>query len=160
MRISLRDGLILALWLGAAGAASAEPPRPPHSYTVCSPTERFCADVDAVKDVVRVYEKRTGRIRWKMPGWFNNVWLSEDGDVVALTLDNVLPQYDAKLPVIGFFRRGRSAGKVRMGEVVPKNETITVVSGIDWGSCEGFGVDGRFSVMTPRGRRVYFSPTK
>jgi hypothetical protein len=153
--------VIATVLVALSSRAVADSPAPlPHSYVACSPTERFCADLDFKKDLIRVYEKRTERTLWTMPGWFPNVWLSEDGEVIAVTRDDLVPEYNPDLPVIDFFRRGRRAGQVRMGEAVPKSETTRTVSHVFWGMPEGFGVDGRFSVKTPHERRVFFTPVR
>ena len=95
----------------------------------------MCAESDPTTRVTRVVNRSSGRELWTLPGWHRWMFVSNDGQFLAVVHDglNLVPT-DASLTqeVMRLYRRGRLVRAVRLGDLY--------TSPSQWGRTESHGV--------------------
>ncbi|WP_282607777.1 hypothetical protein [Pelagibius sp. Alg239-R121] len=153
----IRLTVLVALLLSPRVHADA-PPRAPADKSLCAPSGIFCAQMDVDPAETRIV---TGhRILWRMPGWYRDAHLADDGEhfVVGYHGRNLLQQdYKPETVMITFWRRDEIIRRVTLSEIIEDESNLKpTVSHFLWGHSVGFDCQGRFVIHTVENRRIAF----
>src|SRR5579871_2348886 len=80
-------------------------PRPPYDYRVCSSNNVFCAQA-TVSEGIRIFKISQGGAEYLLrtiPGWYPQVFLSNDGEKLVTVLTTIVPEYALDQPVVKIF---------------------------------------------------------
>ena len=161
------NGAAVALLLAAAALGTAradEPLPPPHRYTACSPSKRFCVTSDPQQGTFAHSPDRPGvdGARWRIPRWFRVLYASDDPDLLVTGHDGislVSAEAPAAVEILDFWRRGKLVRTYKLGELVDVRSLRPTASHLYWGDYQGFDTDGLFRVSTVEGKVLVFAPT-
>ena len=157
-----RSLLAIALVAFSIGKALADEPLPaPETKVVCSASGKFCvtSDLDAQATFLRV--KSTRKLLWSVPGWHRWIFVSDDGQTIAIGYDgmNLVPR-DVTLsePIIYVYNNGRLVRTVVLGDFFKSVSELTpTVSHYAWGSIQGFNRSNQLVVALVNGTYAAFS---
>lgn len=157
----LLNGLLVltVLIVFADRALGDEPLEPSRTYASCSPSGRFCAEMNAEERQTIVRQGDTEI--WRMEGWFEDAYLADDGDhlVVGYWGLSLLPvNFSPGTVVVTFYRRGELVQKVQVSEIVHDLKSLPITGSHRlWGRTIGFDEFGRFIVRTAENRAIAFN---
>jgi hypothetical protein len=103
----------------------------------------------------------TGKKPWKIAGWHQWMFLSDDGESAVIGYEgmNLIPQ-DVQLsePVLFFYNRGQLVRTVKLDELYrSKSQLRRTVSHFEWVSQLGFSDFNQFVIELVNGNRVAFA---
>lgn len=119
------------------------PSRGVYDYKVCSSNKYFCAFVSS-SEGIRVF--RTGDESKKdpfttIPGWYSQVFISNDGLKIVTVGATIVPSKNFEQPVVKIFLKNKPFKSFTVQTIV-KNHSITQsTSGYHWGEPIGFNAD-------------------
>ena len=155
--------LVLAFSVGlVAISASADDPLPPPSQIVaCSPSGKFCAASDPVRQVTLIISKPSDKVLWSIPGWHRWLFVSDNAESVVIGYDGMnFVDQDVSLnqPVIFFYDRGKLIRMIRLSDLYrSKSQLQRTASHLYWGYILGFNRTNQLVVELPDARRVAFN---
>ena len=152
--------IIVALCAYMGSALADAPLPPPATYREHSPSGKFAAISDASAGTT-VVESASGRELWQVPGWHRSIFLSDDGEHLAIGYDgfDLLP-LDApdSLEMISFWSRGRKIKSVPLQAIVPDRSLLRrTVSHYAWGNIGGIDHNNRLIVTRIDGKVFRFN---
>lgn len=158
----IRYFLALAFVACSTRNALADEPLPAlETKIVCSGSGKFCvtSDLDAQTTSLRV--KSTGKLLWSVPGWHRWIFVSDDGQTIAIGYDgmNLVPR-DVTLgePIIYIYKKGKLLRTVVLGDFFKsKSELRPTVSHYAWGNIQGFNRSNQLVVALANGKYAAFS---
>ena len=156
-----RIGVLIAYLLTfTLGAGADEPAMPPSLRTFESPHGKIRVLSDPTKGT-DVIEVATGKLLWHMAGWFENLYVLDDGEHLASVWGgfNLIP-LDApdSFTMIWFWEHGRETRSVSLSEIVPdRSILIRTVSHYAWGNFAGIDERDRLVVVPNDKKAILFS---
>lgn len=148
-----------AISLAWPSLAQADEPLPPASTTQFnSPNKRFIAVSDPDRGTA-VVESSSGRVLWRMPGWFRSLHVSDGGETVVAAASNLIP-LDAgeSFELLVFWHRGQKVKVVTLADIVPDRDLLVrTVSHYAWGDVNGIDAKGRLQVTRVDGKVFRFN---
>lgn len=154
--------LAIALVTFSNGKAFADEPMPaPETKVVCSTSGKFCVTSDFYAQETFLKVKSTGKVLWSVPGWHPWIFVSDDGQTIAIGYDgmNLVPR-DVTLsePIIYIYNNAKLVRTVELGDVFESISELTpTVSHYAWGSIEGFNRSNQLVVALVNGTYAAFS---
>lgn len=148
---------LMATWLSASSALADAPLPAPEDKAVCSPSGVACAVMNV--DAGRTSFVKDGRVLWRMPGWFRDAYLADDGEHFVVGYDGLSLLWEPRpdTTMITFWRRGRLVRDVALSEVIEDFSRLErTASHLLWGHTVGFDARGRFLVHTVEDRMLAF----
>ncbi|APV48850.1 hypothetical protein BWI17_03650 [Betaproteobacteria bacterium GR16-43] len=153
-------GLLAALCFFIGSALADAPLPPPAAHRVVSPNGKFAAISDPGTGTQGV-ELATGKPLWKIPGWFRSLYISDDGEHLAVGyggLNLLALDADDSVEMIGFWNHGRKVKSVPLRAIVPDRSILRrTVSHYAWGSIGGIDAGNRLVVTRVDGRVFRFN---
>jgi hypothetical protein len=150
--------IVLCAYLG--GARADAPLRSPATYREPSPSGKFIAAADPSAGI-SIVESASGRELWHMRDWHPSIFLSDDGEHLAIGYDgfNLVPLDAANsLEMISFWSRGRKIRSVSLQALVPDRSILQhTVSHYAWGSIGGIDPENRLVVTRVDGKVFRFN---
>jgi hypothetical protein len=158
----IRYVLAIAFLAFSIGNALADAPLPPRkTKVVCSASEKFCVTSDLEAQSTFLWEKSTGKRLWSVPGWHRWVFVSDDGQSIAIGYNgmNLLARnVTLSEPIIYLYNDGQLVRTVILGEFFKSiSELRPTVSHYAWGSILGFNRANQLVVTLVSGTDVAFS---
>jgi hypothetical protein len=134
---------------------------PPKKLKICSTFKKLCAISDPVKNVTFLLTNVSGQKPWKIAGWHQWMFLSDDGEsaVIGYAGMNLLPQ-DVQFsePVLFFYNRGKLVRTVKLDELYrSKSQLRRTVSHFAWVNQLGFNDAHQFVIELVNGNKVAFA---
>ncbi len=160
--VAVLAAIVLWTWSASADApllSGDEPDR------VESLNREFFAVPSANRKATIVFRRRKPKHEevWRMSGWHDNSFLSDDGEylTVGYVGDNLLEaDFTASLPMLQFYRRGKLVRSVSLGEIIENMKSLRrTVSHYAWGYYRGHTALHDVAVDTIEGRRLTFDVT-
>jgi hypothetical protein len=155
----LAAGLLVLLARGAHGDS---PKAAPATYRVQSLNHLYSAELNHETGRTIVFEARSGRKLWEIPGWYRVAALSNDGMHLVIGYDgsNLLNTGSTLDEVmLTFYRQGKKTGVVKLRELVPELSRLRkTASHLYWGEYLGFDERDRYRVKTVDGKVFLFDP--
>lgn len=151
--------LAMLIALGAQSAYADEPLAPPSRTSAVSSNGKFTAVSDPKSQKTTVADSLGNKL-WDFPGWHRSIFISDDGQSVAIGYDglNLIPAYDANLELVTFWSNGKKVRTVKLYEIVPTASMLTrTTSHYYWGQIEGVGAKGRLVLVRSDGKRFSFN---
>jgi len=150
----------IVLCASIACAHADSPLLPPFTHRETSPNGQFVAVSDP-NSGTRVIEAASGKQLWAIPGWYRDIYLSNDGRHLAIGYDglNLIPlNADESFELITFLDRGRKLRTVSLHAIVPDKTLLRrTVSHYAWGSITGIDKNNRLVVTRIDGREFRFN---
>ena len=158
----IRHCLAIAIVALMSGKASADAPLPPpKTKVICSPSDKFCAIADLEANTTYLRVKATGELLWSIPGWHRSIFVSDDGQTVAIGYKglNLLPRnVTLGEPVIHLYKQGELVRTVLLGDIFGNvSELRRTVSHYAWGHVDGFNRANQLVVVLLDGNHIAFS---
>jgi hypothetical protein len=155
---------LLAIALGAfliEKALADEPLPAPETKVVCSASGKFCVTSDFDAQATFLRSKPTGKLLWSVPGWHRWIFVSDDGQTIAIGYDgmNLVPR-DVTLsePIIYIYNNGKLVRTVVLGDFFKCISELTpTVSHYAWGNIQGFNRSNQLVVALVDGTYAAFS---
>jgi hypothetical protein len=102
----------------------------------------------------------TGRERWRIPGWYRLLFVSNDGAKLVTVYDglNLLPlDHTPELVLLTFWREGREIAKVTVKDIAPSRSSLRrTISHYHWGDILGLDDSGELRIRTAGGSEVRY----
>jgi hypothetical protein len=122
------------------------PARALSDYRVCSSNNGYCAQV-TVADGILIYKVSQGRgehLLRTIPGWYPQVFLSNDGEKIVTVGTTIVPEYDFSQPVVQIFIREKLGKSFLAKDLIANQKMGRTTSGLHWGDPIGFSSDELF----------------
>ena len=152
--------LAVALVALVESAFADSPLPPPTRHRLLSPNGQFAVVSDPVAGRTRV-ELASGEQLWQLPGWFRSVYVSNDGEHLAVGYEglNLVPlDSDDSLEMISFWNRGNKVKSVALREIVPDRSILKrTASHYAWGSIRGVNEHDQLIVTRIDGQVLRFN---
>jgi hypothetical protein len=154
----LLKAVIIALILSLQ--AHADSPLPPPTKVVqISEGYKFAVTSDPQGNTTTCRDRSTGRVRWTIPQWYRNFYISPDGDHLVTTYDgvNLIPlNYPNTSPLLTFWKAGKKIKEVSVGELIPNRRILKrTVSHYYWGNVLGIR-NGNLEVRLANDQVLHF----
>jgi hypothetical protein len=154
--------LVVAAVAGPAASRADAPLQPPHRYTLCSPSKRFCVTSDPAAGTFAHAPGKPDEPLWSIPRWFRVVYLADDPEVLVTGYDgvNLVPRRSpGTVELLTFWHRGKAVRAYRLDELVTDLRRLQkTASHYNWGRYLGFDSDGNFRLTTVEGFTLIFDP--
>jgi hypothetical protein len=161
LKISRSALALIVVFLFAHSASGDEELNPAKTYVRCSPNGQFCAEMNVEK--VQTIVRQGGREIWRMEGWFEDVYLADDGNHLVVGYEglSLLPiKFSPRTTIVTFYRRGELIRKVYVSEIIRDLNSLPLTGSHRlWGRTAGFDKMGRFIVRTVEDRAFAFDVT-
>ena len=158
----IRYCLTIALVVFSIGKAVADAPlRPPRNQITCSASGEFCATADLETQSTFLWLKSTGKVLWSVPGWHRWIFVSDDGQTIAVGYEGmnlVPPDVTLSEPVIHLYHDAELVRTVVLGDLFKStSELPRTVSHRAWGSIQGFNRSNQLVVRLVNDTYAAFS---
>jgi hypothetical protein len=155
--------MLAPLWLLALhGLALADQPLgPPSVKTTCSNSGAYCALADSARNTTQLFDKRSAKQLWSIPGWHRWVFVADDGRSMAVGYDgmNLLPM-DVRMnePVLRFYHQGKLTRTLKLSYFYANQKAMTqTVSHWAWVRTIAEEAPGELDVALVDGRHLRFN---
>jgi hypothetical protein len=138
-----------------------QPLHAPFDQRINSPNRRYYVLLSARDNRTAAYDDSTKTKLWEMSGWFRVAALCDDGEHLITGYDgvNLIPaNYDPKMIMLTFYRRGNPFRSISLQELVPDLAKLQpTASHVYWGYYTGFE-NGLYRVDTVDRGTLRFDP--
>jgi hypothetical protein len=153
-------GITAAICIFIGSVLADSPMPPPALHRVLSLNGQFAAISDPGTGT-KVVELATGRELWNIPGWYRWLYISDDGEHLAIGyggLNLLSLEADDSVEMIGFWNHGRKVKSVPLRAIVPDRSILQrTVSHYAWGNIGGINPRNQLIVTRIDGRVFRFN---